>query len=181
MTLEEFQKLGDAFIKGVNLSIARTGIVDFASKKLFRDVTPYLPTRDETGLYFDLNNYVVEAARYLMWWQYLDQSTTIGYKIDECLQVMVNKSEEYMVGDERLYSFKRGAEIAQEFGVSRVSPELLAYCQGNKHFTSCEDIVLGRIPSNGKGYSLKDKFGDAVNYQLLQAALFEDTHHLSAF
>ena len=91
---------------------------------------------------------------------------------DRCTKIkliLANKAKEYAVGDDRLYNFKRAAEIA------RCTPIQALYGMMLKHVVSSIDIIenadKGILPSEAL---LEEKFGDFVNYLILGEAVIKE-------
>ena len=95
-------------------------------------------------------------------------------RIDRMRQTLAKKAQEYAGPQDRLYNFKRSAELL------RSSPE--SACLGflAKHLTSITDMVYqvgGRKPT---AEQVDEKIGDAINYLVLLEALFKETDHALA-
>lgn len=82
------------------------------------------------------------------------------------------KAEEYVQGDDRLYNFKRAAEIARE------TPAKSLWGMGKKHLVSVIDLVENSdmaIEDLDSYHALIDeKIGDMINYLILLEAILKD-------
>lgn len=80
-----------------------------------------------------------------------------------------SKSKEYATDSDKLHNFKRAAEMNREH------PAQSAHGMLTKHLISYMDMVDGI--SAGKVYyksQLDEKFGDIINYFILQEAIFSE-------
>jgi len=86
-------------------------------------------------------------------------------RIELIKSTLSRKAKEYST-DDRLYNFKRAAEIA------RTTTEKALFGMFLKHLVSVIDIVEGKRDFDGQ--ILDEKIGDAINYLiLLEAVLVE--------
>jgi len=76
---------------------------------------------------------------------------------------MASKSKEYAKGSDKLYNFKRAAQI------ERATPEKAWLGMWMKHIVSIIDIV--ESPENVPVTLLEEKIGDSVNYLVLLEAM----------
>lgn len=76
---------------------------------------------------------------------------------------MASKSKEYAKGSDKLYNFKRAAQI------ERTTPEKAWLGMWMKHIVSVIDIV--EAPENVPVALLEEKIGDSVNYLILLEAM----------
>lgn len=93
-------------------------------------------------------------------------SEIVSARCAEIQTRLCRKAAEYAAGDDRLYNFKRAAEIG------RTEPEKALWGMLLKHLVSIIDMVEGRtLPAE---YLIDEKIGDAIAYLcLLEAVLRE--------
>ena len=92
-----------------------------------------------------------------------------GLLLDERLAsikaVLGSKAKEYAIGD-RLYNFKRAAEIA------RTTPQKALFGMFLKHLVSVLDLIEGSIPPTD--HLINEKIGDTINYLILLEAILKE-------
>ena len=95
----------------------------------------------------------------------------VDYLIEEKIKkVLCSKSEEYSRGEDKLYNFKRSAEV------DGVTPVEALRGMDLKHRTSISDMLDDL--NTGKKFPKKlweEKIIDHINYMLLLYALLEET------
>lgn len=98
-----------------------------------------------------------------------DFKKVVDEQIDWCLKKLGQKAEEYSTEDDRLYNFKRAAEVL------RKTPEEALWGMFLKHFVSLQDIVedvaKGKLPTEKL---LEEKIGDSINYLILLEAMIKE-------
>jgi hypothetical protein len=93
-------------------------------------------------------------------------------RFEHCRRLMLgDKDKEYSRGDDKLYNFKRSAEVM------RCSPEKALWGMVMKHLVSMQDIVEdvereGRLKTTR--YKISEKITDIINYMVLLEALLEE-------
>lgn len=84
----------------------------------------------------------------------------------ECIRNTLGaKAKEYAKGD-RLYNFKRAAEIQQ------TTPQKALTGMFMKHMVSVLDLVEGSLENTE--YMINEKIGDAINYLILLEAVLKE-------
>jgi hypothetical protein len=97
--------------------------------------------------------------------------TLVGNPLDMCMDVLIKKGTEYSTDDDKLYNFKKAAQISGE------TPVHCAEMFQLKHTTSIQDILDFRlIPTQEM---LQEKFVDYINYCVLIAALKHEEKSLT--
>lgn len=94
-------------------------------------------------------------------------NNVVNNQLNNIKKVLIKKTNEYNLEDDRLGFFKRSAAFAQE------TPEQALYGFLLKHLQSITDMVM-----SGAQYPeelWKEKITDAMNYLCLLTALLEDT------
>lgn len=93
----------------------------------------------------------------------------VGDRCTKIKLVLANKAKEYAADDDRLYNFKRAAEIARKSPIDALFGMML------KHIVSSIDIIenvgKGILPSEAL---LEEKLGDFVNYLVLAEAVIKE-------
>lgn len=88
------------------------------------------------------------------------------HQLERCKEILGLKRSEYAKGKDKLYNFKRAAEI------QRCTPERALWGMYVKHLTSVQDIVesieQGEVPNT---VVLIEKITDSINYHLLLEGL----------
>lgn len=96
-----------------------------------------------------------------------DFSELLNRRIELTKSVLDKKSQEYSIGTDKLYNFKKTATMRDKHPCEALQGMM------DKHLTSYFDMVNGI--QNGKKYTreyIDEKFGDIINYFILQEALF---------
>jgi hypothetical protein len=93
----------------------------------------------------------------------------IQHRLNDCINVMTAKSDEYSRNNDKLHNFKVAAAFDQ------CTPEKALWGMMLKHIVSLRDIVVdieaGRLPE----YSVvSEKTTDTINYTLLLEALIDE-------
>lgn len=90
-------------------------------------------------------------------------------RIELTKQVLGQKSAEYAKDNDKLYNFKRAAEVL------RKTPEEALWGMLMKHIVSIQDIVedvaKGKLPTEKL---LEEKIGDNINYLILLEAMIKE-------
>lgn len=86
-------------------------------------------------------------------------------RITAIKEVLANKAKEYSRED-RLYNFKRAAEISQTTPQKALAGMLM------KHFVSVMDLIEGSLPTTE--YLVNEKIGDLINYLILLEAILKE-------
>ena len=82
-------------------------------------------------------------------------------------KTLIRKGKEYASADDRLYNFKRSAEIGRD------TPKKAWFGKFRKHLVSVIDLIEDRL--NPTKELIDEKIGDSVNYLiLLEAILIEE-------
>lgn len=121
-----------------------------------------------------LHKHAKKAADFLSIWQHRDSSTTIDEKIERMRSVLVGKGNEYSTEGDKLWNFKAGAKLWEDFystdtEIKLTTPYEVACMYQLKHLCSIDDIVCGRRQADSA--MLAEKFGDFINYECLKAAI----------
>lgn len=87
-------------------------------------------------------------------------------RIKKIQETLKRKASEYATNDDRLYNFKRAAEILQ------TTPQKALLGMMMKHWVSVLDLIESRLPFNIE--ILDEKIGDSVNYLILLEAILKE-------
>jgi ERCC4-related helicase len=87
-------------------------------------------------------------------------------RLTKIKDILLIKSKEYAVNDDRLYNFRRASIINKE------TPEQALWGMFTKHLVSVIDLVEGSTQVTE--YLVNEKIGDAINYLILLEAIFKD-------
>lgn len=90
-------------------------------------------------------------------------------RCDLIQSILASKAKEYAI-DDRLYNFKRAAEIL------RITPQRALFGMFMKHLVSVIDLVEGSIQPTR--YLIDEKIGDAINYLILLEAILKEQNPL---
>ncbi len=102
-----------------------------------------------------------------------DFSLLLERRIKKTREVLDKKSREYSKEGDKLHNFKRAGRVNDEH------PSQSAHGMLTKHLVSYMDMV--KDLSDGKEYTreqLDEKFGDIINYFILQEAIFVESCNL---
>ena len=100
-----------------------------------------------------------------------DFNTLLDRRLNLTREVLESKSKEYSTDSDKLHNFKQTAITEQ------ITPADAAHWFLTKHMTSYRDMLKGA--REGKKYSQKmidEKFGDIINYFILQEAIFAELY-----
>lgn len=86
-------------------------------------------------------------------------------RIKAIRETLAGKAKEY-ASEDRLYNFKRAAEIDQ------TTPEAALKGMWLKHVVSVLDLISGKLESSEK--NINEKLGDSINYLILLEAVFKE-------
>lgn len=86
-------------------------------------------------------------------------------RLNKIKAVLASKAEEYAHDDDRLYNFKRSAQIRGK----GTQQDALA-TMWTKHLASVFDMIDGKVPATIP--MINEKIGDAINYLILLEAIF---------
>lgn len=93
----------------------------------------------------------------------------LNVRMAKARHVLSVKSAEYVRGDDKLHNFKRAARADD------VTPERALHGMLLKHYISyldmLDDLEQGKLPSVE---TVEEKFGDIINYFILQEALIKE-------
>ncbi|NCD13703.1 MAG: hypothetical protein EOL92_00535 [Bacteroidia bacterium] len=96
-------------------------------------------------------------------------SALAARRFDACGEVMIQKSAEYSRQNDRLWNFKRAADM------QGITPAEALRGMWAKHLVSVFDMIdhlaLGNVPSQA---TCDEKIGDTINYTLLLEGLIEE-------
>ena len=96
--------------------------------------------------------------------------THLEWRLNEIKNVLGVKAKEYVRNDNPLHNFEAGAGITGETSAKVLDGFLL------KHIISYRDMLNdlenGKLPDKSK---VQEKFGDIINYFILQEGLMYDT------
>ena len=90
----------------------------------------------------------------------------IENRIEEIQSTLIKKGKEYASNADRLYNFKRAAEIG------RTTPEKALQGMRLKHSVSVLDLIEGRLPLTKE--LIEEKLGDEINYLILLEAVLKE-------
>ena len=98
-------------------------------------------------------------------------SKLIDARFRKCRSVLDTKNKEYTREEDKLYNFKRAAEMLG------ANPEEALLGMATKHFVSVFDLAkdVDRLDDIEPGY-VDEKIGDAINYLLLLEALLVERY-----
>jgi hypothetical protein len=89
-------------------------------------------------------------------------------RLNKIKSVLASKAVEYSHDDDRLYNFKRSAQIR-----GKGTQQDALSTMWTKHLTSVFDMIDGKIPVTTA--MIDEKIGDSINYLiLLEASFIED-------
>lgn len=95
-----------------------------------------------------------------------DFDALLQNRLNQIQIVLGSKAKQYAVGDDRLYNFKRAAEIL------RITPQQALCGMMAKHIVSVLDLIEGsNEPTEGM---IDEKVGDAINYLILLEAVLKE-------
>ena len=86
-------------------------------------------------------------------------------RIKAIRETLAGKAKEY-ASEDRLYNFKRAAEIDQ------TTPEAALKGMWLKHVVSVLDLISGKLELSEK--TINEKIGDSINYLILLEAVFKE-------
>ena len=103
-----------------------------------------------------------------------DFEKVIDDQVKHIWSSMAAKNAEYATDEDKLYNFKRTAEI------KRCTPESALWGMLLKHYVSVQDIVeaVERGEQPPKMSIIAEKIGDLINYLILLKALLIERHML---
>lgn len=96
---------------------------------------------------------------------FVEFESLVNTRTDAIKKTLGKKAVEYAFGD-RLYNFKRAAEIA------RTTPAQALFGMFSKHLVSVIDMVEGTRPATDA--VIDEKIGDAINYLILLEAVLKE-------
>ena len=98
-------------------------------------------------------------------------TAVVETRIASIRSILANKAKEY-ARDDRLYNFKRAAEIA------RTTPSKALIGMMMKHVVSVVDLVEGTLKATPE--MVDEKIGDLINYLILLDALYKEEETVAA-
>jgi hypothetical protein len=93
-------------------------------------------------------------------------NAVVESRIEKTRNLLIKKGVEYAGDGDRLYNFKRAAEIL------RTTPELALWGMFAKHLVSVIDMVEGRHQVTDK--MIDEKIGDMITYLHILEAYFKE-------
>lgn len=88
-------------------------------------------------------------------------------RLESIKRILITKSKEYAISEDRLYNFRRGAKFTNK------TPYETLWGYLTKHLVSIHDMVEGKRSYTPE--AVEEKIGDAINYLiLLEALLLEE-------
>jgi hypothetical protein len=95
-----------------------------------------------------------------------DFESLLESRITKTKDILSSKSKEYSSGGDKLYNFRRAAEIL------RCSPQKALLGMLMKHLVSVIDLIEGNTPLSY--YLINEKIGDSINYLILLEAILTE-------
>lgn len=100
-----------------------------------------------------------------------DFQEVVGHMLDHCNSTLVLKAKEYSRNNDSLHNFNKGVEMSDK----NESREEVIWGMARKHWISITDIrndvKIGNLPSQSM---IDEKFGDMINYLLIEYASITD-------
>ena len=93
-------------------------------------------------------------------------SQILTNRINKIAKTLDKKADEYAIDGDRLYNFKRAAEIG------RLTTEEALKGMWLKHIVSVFDLIEGKLEATH--HMVDEKIGDAINYLILLEAVFAE-------
>ena len=87
-------------------------------------------------------------------------------RIDSIKSTLSKKSKEYSANGDKLYNFKRAAEVG------RTTPSKALFGMLMKHIVSVLDMIESE--NDPTVYMVNEKIGDTINYLILLEAIFKE-------
>ena len=84
------------------------------------------------------------------------------------LKVLGTKAEEYAFNDDRLYNFRKSAQLDD------TTVPVALWGMAKKHLISILDLVHERLPATPE--MVNEKIGDLINYLILLEAAFAENY-----
>lgn len=101
-----------------------------------------------------------------------DFDKIVNERIEKIKKILGSKAKEYASNEDRLYNFKRAAEM------DRTTPAKALWGMMAKHRVSVADLVEGEgcVVMDQESYKalIEEKIGDSINYLILLEAILKE-------